>query len=231
MGKLRLFYDTLSQPSRALTLFFMTNRIPYDAVAVNLSKGEHLQSDFEKLNPFKKVPVLEHNGFVLTESVAILRYICRELNVPDHWYPQDSQLQARVDEYLEWQHLNTRLFCAMYFQYKVLRPVMSGKPADEKLVKFYYNGMQVVLDQLCNVWLKDRNYLCGDKISIADLLGLCELDQPRMAGYDPGKDRPILKAYMERVRSDLEPHYSVVMERVNKFITKYSDSHSLTAKL
>lgn len=61
---------------------------------------------------------------------------------------------------------------------QVLRPVMSGKPADEKLVKFYYNGMQVVLDQLCNVWLKDRNYLCGDKISIADLLGLCELDQP-----------------------------------------------------
>lgn len=52
-------------------------------------------------------------------SVAILRYLCREHSVDDHWYPKDSKAQARVDEYLEWQHLNTRLFCAMYFQHKV----------------------------------------------------------------------------------------------------------------
>ena len=28
--------------------------------------------------------------------------------VADHWYPKESQAQARVDEYLEWQHLGTR---------------------------------------------------------------------------------------------------------------------------
>lgn len=52
-------------------------------------------------------------------SVAILRYLCREKNVPDHWYPKDSKQQAKVDEYLEWQHLDTRLNCSMYFQHKV----------------------------------------------------------------------------------------------------------------
>lgn len=38
----------------------------------------------------------------------------------DHWYPSDLKLQAKVDEYLEWQHVNTRLFCAMFFQHKVI---------------------------------------------------------------------------------------------------------------
>jgi len=52
-------------------------------------------------------------------SVGILRYLCREKNVQGHWYPEDSKLQAKVDEYLEWQHLDTRLNCSMYFMTKV----------------------------------------------------------------------------------------------------------------
>ena len=48
-------------------------------------------------------------------SVGIARYIAREFKVNDHWYPKSSKMQARVDEFLEWQHLNTRLHCSRYF--------------------------------------------------------------------------------------------------------------------
>lgn len=43
-------------------------------------------------------------------SIAIIRYLAKEKNIPDKWYPKDSKKQARVDEYLEWQHNNTRRF-------------------------------------------------------------------------------------------------------------------------
>lgn len=103
-------------------------------------KGEHFEEAFGKINPLRKVPVIDDNGYKLTErfdridyvflkvfpsliimtsSVAILRYLARTRKIDDHWYSADVKLQAKVDEYLEWQHLNTRLFCAMYFRHKV----------------------------------------------------------------------------------------------------------------
>ena len=68
------------------------------------------------MNPLQKVPVLKDGDFTLTESVAMFRYLAREKEVEDHWYPREARAQARVDEYLEWQHLGTRMNCAGYFQ-------------------------------------------------------------------------------------------------------------------
>ena len=53
---------------------------------------------------------------VLRESMAILRYVTKVFDVPDHWYPKDLMGEQKVNEYLHWQHLATRLNCAMYFQ-------------------------------------------------------------------------------------------------------------------
>ena len=53
--------------------------------------------------------------------MAIIRYLSKQYRekIADHWYPSDAKSQAKVDEYLEWQHTNTRISCAMYFQTKV----------------------------------------------------------------------------------------------------------------
>lgn len=45
---------------------------PYEARAV--TREERAAPEFRKLNPAGAVPVLEHNGWVLTQNVAILNY-------------------------------------------------------------------------------------------------------------------------------------------------------------
>lgn len=197
-------------------MFLKANEIPYEYKFVDMAKGEHLSEEYEKLNPLKKVPVIEDDGFILRESVGILRYLCREKNVQDHWYPEDSKQQAKVDEYLEWQHLDTRLNCAMYFQYKYLIPLMKGETPNEARVSEFKKRMKMTLELIENVWLKDTPYLTGNEITIADLLGVCEIEQPRMAGYDARTEYPKIAAWMDRVHQDLTPHYDEAHHILNK---------------
>uniref|UniRef100_K1QWE7 Glutathione S-transferase theta-1 n=1 Tax=Magallana gigas TaxID=29159 RepID=K1QWE7_MAGGI len=114
MSKLKLYYDLMSQPSRALYMFVKLNRIPFEDKAVALRSGEHKQEAFTKINPVQLVPVIDDGGFVLTER----HYLCNRYDLPEHWYPRkDIKAQAKVNEYLNWQHANTRMNCAMVFRH------------------------------------------------------------------------------------------------------------------
>ncbi|KAI4490937.1 hypothetical protein M0802_010611 [Mischocyttarus mexicanus] len=218
MTGLKLYYDLLSQPSRALYIFLKVASIPFEAKQVKISKLEHLTPEFEAINPFKKVPVIEHNGLKLTESVAIVRYLCREYKVDQHWYPSSSKEQAKVDEYLEWQHLNTRLNCSSYFLVKYLNPLKTGKSPKPEKVEQYKRRMLACLDLIENIWLKDKLFLTGDKISISDIFAACELEQLRWAGYDPRVEWPSINAWMERVQQETKPYYDEAHKLLNNIV-------------
>lgn len=82
--------------------------------------GEHQQPEYlDKVNPFGKVPAIIDDGQNIIESIAILRYLSRKHKVPDHWYPQDLWAQAKVDEFLEWHHINLRGAIGAFTQLKV----------------------------------------------------------------------------------------------------------------
>lgn len=73
----KLYYDAMSQPSRAVLIFLRANSkiIPSQEVPVALRKREHLTEEFGKVNPFKKVPVIDHDGFKLPERLGRSRII------------------------------------------------------------------------------------------------------------------------------------------------------------
>lgn len=58
-------------------------------------------------------------------------------------------------------------------------PLRTNKPAKAEKVAELEGTMIDCLDHIESVWLKDNKpYLVGDKISIADLLGATEIEQP-----------------------------------------------------
>nr|AZP23815.1 glutathione S-transferase GST theta1 [Rhopalosiphum padi] len=221
MVKLKFYYDFLSQPSRTLYIFMKKTEIPFEPKPLSLRQGEHLTKEIESLNPFKKVPFIDDKGTVLIESVAILRYLCRTYNVADHWYPKDIKKQALVDEYLEWQHNNIRAHCTEYFRYKALWPLKTGQAANIEKVTILEKRMTENLNLLENIWLKDKPFLCGDEISVSDLVAACEVEQPRIAGFNPLVDRPNLTKWITRVQSKFSPFYKEAHEVVEQTANEY----------
>jgi hypothetical protein len=53
--------------------------VPYEGIPVNLRKGEQHAEPFKQINPRAEVPVLKVGDETITQSVAILAYIGREL--------------------------------------------------------------------------------------------------------------------------------------------------------
>lgn len=219
---LKVFADLMSQPARAVTIFCRAANIQHELVNVRITAGDTKTKEYTQMNPLQKVPVLKDGDFTLTESVAMFRYLAREKEVEDHWYPREARAQARVDEYLEWQHLGTRMNCAGYFQQRWLFPMMTKK-FDEKAVAKAEKNMVACLNDFERVWLLngEKKYVAGDRISVADILAACELEQPSMAGYEVTRDRAVLGDYMARVKAELSPHYDEVSSVVYKMRDKF----------
>ncbi|KAJ7309715.1 hypothetical protein JRQ81_007777 [Phrynocephalus forsythii] len=200
---LELYLDLVSQPCRAVYLFTKRNGISFEFKLVELVRGQHLGEDFGKVNPLRKVPALKDGDFTLAESIAILLYLARKFKTPDHWYPSDLQKQARVDEYLSWQHTGTRTAGTKVYLAQALVPLFLGHPLPpEKLAELAGN-----LDEVVKVFeekfLQDRPFIAGQDISLADLVAIVELMQPVAAGHDVFRGRPKMAAWRSRVEAAL----------------------------
>ncbi|XP_013206587.1 glutathione S-transferase theta-1 isoform X2 [Microtus ochrogaster] len=172
---LELYLDLLSQPCRAIYIFAKKNGIPFQMQTVDLRKGEHLSDAFAQVNPMMKVPAMKDNDFTLGESVAILLYLTHKYKVPDHWYPQDLQARARVDEYLAWQHTALRRSCLRALWHKVMFPVFLGERVPPETLAATLAELDVNLRVLEDKFLQDKAFLVGPHISLADLVAITEL--------------------------------------------------------
>ncbi|CAG5125687.1 unnamed protein product [Candidula unifasciata] len=227
---LRYYFDMLSQPSRTVYIFLRLNNVPFEPKLVALRKGEHKSDEYKQINPFGLVPAIDDDGFKLTESIAILKYIINKNGLPDHWYPQKNlKKQARVEEYLHWHHFNTRAKCALLFQQLLIIPRATGKPVNQEKVSNCRKEVTKMVEDLESYFLKNTRYLGGDELSIADLLGTCELLQ-LYGVHEQGlyESSPTVKAWIERVRQDTNP----IFDEAHKMVARTHDVYKqISAKL
>jgi glutathione S-transferase len=121
------------------------------------------------LHPFGRVPVMEHDGFRLYETQAILRYLDRVMPQPS-LTPSDIKRAARMDQVMninDW-YLFHGVGNVIIF-HRVIAPRLMGMAPDEEAIKAAMPKAHTVFNELARL-LGDQPYFTGDTLSLADLL-------------------------------------------------------------
>ncbi len=120
-------------------------------------------------HPFGRVPVLEHDGFMLYETQAILRYLDRVLPAPP-MTPADPRAAARMDQAMnvsDW-YLFHGVNNVIGF-HRIVAPRLMGLAPDEAAIAAAMPKAHTVCNELARL-LGARPYFVGENMTLADLL-------------------------------------------------------------
>jgi glutathione S-transferase len=178
----------------------MENDIPVELQVVDLMKGEHYQDWYTKINPNRLVPVLDDDGFILTESSAILKYLAEKIGSPT--YPRDLKKRARINEVMDW--LNTQFYreYAYHMVYPQIFPHHKRQTDEINRATTEWGREKAahalsILDQ--NI-IGENPYLCGQELTVADFFGaaLVTLGDHVRVNFDK---YPNVKRWLGKMRS------------------------------
>jgi glutathione S-transferase len=198
---MKFYYHPASTASRPVLLFAAENDVPLEMQLVDIFKGEHHQQAYTALNPNALVPMLEDDGFRLTESSAILKYLADKVDSP--LYPKGLQQRARVNERMDW--FNTQLsrdYCfGLVFAQLLPHHRRRSDEAQAGTVQWGQERSKVWLQVLNDHILgPGRNYVCGDAITIADYFGAGLLTLGEVIGCDFAA-YPYVQGWLARVKA------------------------------
>lgn len=96
---MKLYHYPPSGHAHRAALFLSLAGVPHELVEVDLATGAHKRPEFLAMNTFGEVPVLDDDGTIIADSLAILVYVARKIG-PSHWLPTDAAGEAEVQRWL-----------------------------------------------------------------------------------------------------------------------------------
>ena len=181
---------------RAVLATLEEKRLPWRLNA--LAPPQHKAPEHLARHPFGRVPAIEHDGFALYETGAILRYIDRVAPEPA-LTPGNPRAEARMNQAMslvDWYLFPAA--AAIVFP-RVVAPRL-GLAADDSGVAEALPKAKVSIDALAAV-LGDQPFIAGDSLSLADLHAGPQIDFFAMTpeGRELMSAHPPLVAWLERM--------------------------------
>ena len=194
---MRLHWHPFSIFPRRVRIALREKGIACDEVLVDLPGGGHRTPDFRRLNPFGQVPVLEDDGIVLYESIAILEYLEETHPSPALLPAGDPARRARTRQLM----LAAGDYLAPPFHQWLVRFFTPEATWDRDAQTRAVGEIGVYLDVLEATLAPGQDYLTGS-FSLADVCHApfaCEL--ATVALDHLLADRPRVRAWVDRLNA------------------------------
>lgn len=166
---MKLYSAARSSASFRVRIALNLKGLPYEYSPVDLVHGEQSREAFRGLNPAELVPVLEHDGAVLTQSLAIIEYL-------DEKYPQPPLLPHDPHERAYVRAVALAIACEIHplNNLRVLRYLTRTLGLDDEAKNAWYRhwveqGLAQVEAQLAARGRCGR-FVLGNAVTIADVL-------------------------------------------------------------
>jgi glutathione S-transferase len=192
---MRLYWHPFSIFPRRIRIAVREKQIACEEVEVDLPGGATRAAGFRRFNPFGQVPVLENDGLVIYESLAILEYLEERCPTPA-LLPADLGGRAQVRQLMA---ASGDYFAPAFKRWlpRLFAPEEQWDRADQERA---VGDMAQHLDVLEEV-LAAREHLAGS-FSLADIAYaplVCELSGCQLGHLL--EERPAVRAWVRRLRA------------------------------
>lgn len=187
-------YDFAPSPNcQRVKVVFAEKKLPFEAIPVDLRKGDQKKPDFLKLNPYGKVPVIIDGTTVLYESLIINEYLEEKYPEPS-LMPKDHAQRAKVRILIDYgiNHLDAP------YQKIRLELVKDEKERNGETLESAKKELRNLLHRLERE-LGDQPCLAGD-FSLLDAALVPRILRTEGFGVLPDPSLPRLGAWLNRMK-------------------------------
>ena len=167
MAKPIVYGARYSTYTRSVLLALEEKRVAYDLNEVDVFRGGGMDPAYLARQPFGRIPALEHDGFRLYETAAILRYVDEAFPGPA-LQPADPAGRGRVTQIIG--ILDSYAYRPMIWDIYVERGKGSSEEGvpDEAKIAAAVPKSATCLRALAEL-MGEAPYLAGDALTLADL--------------------------------------------------------------
>jgi glutathione S-transferase len=193
------FYDSIGPNPRIVRMFMAEKGVDIPKQTVDLRGGENRQEAHLKRNPMGQMPTLElDDGSYLAEITAICEYL-------EEKHPSPPMIGATAEQRAECRMWTRRV------DLNIAEPLANGYRFGEAL-KFFEKRIPVAPEaspglkkiaasrlQWLDGQIAGKDYMCGKRFTLADILLYCWLDFGNQVGQPLDPANGNIAAWFKRV--------------------------------
>ncbi|MBL6936894.1 MAG: glutathione S-transferase family protein [Alphaproteobacteria bacterium] len=141
--------------------------VPYELVPIDFARGDTRTPAYTAMNPNQRMPVMDHDGFYLWESNAIINYLAEQK--PDGGYlPKDLRTRVLTQQWQFWDSNHWDPAAAVFMFENVVKKIFGRGDADPVELR---RGAELMgrLAPVLDGQLAKTRYVVGDRLTVADV--------------------------------------------------------------